>query len=153
MPFFKTGSYLWKRFRIHYLTDELLKKAEFEVDQPPATCIMIRRTAINRVGSMDISYKLLWDDVDWCYRMRNLGKFYYLSNAEVVHYHGVSQRRCDPKERRKEYYYGAARFYQKNHGKFQFFLFKLSVCLITVLEKTIRIVIRVPNGTYMNKKD
>lgn len=139
---FMADSYLWKKYRVHYLTERLLKRGEFEVDQPPATCIMVRRSAIDRVGGMDPLYKLLWDDVDWCYRMRRLGKFYYLPTAEVVHYHGTSQRRCDPEERKKEYYFGATRYFQKNHGKLQLYLFKFLVQLMYFSEKAIRVFAR-----------
>ena len=141
--FFQEGSYLWKKFRVHYLTENLIGQGPFKVDQPPATCVMLRRSVIDKVGGMDTDYGLLWDDVDWCYRMKREGKFYYLPTAEVVHYHGVSQKKHGSKKRKDDYYSGAVRFFRKNHSKFQLYLFKFLVCLMNFLERVTRVIVSI----------
>ena len=38
------------------------------VDQPMASCFLIRRAALDQVGLMDEGFPIFFNDVDWCYR-------------------------------------------------------------------------------------
>lgn len=44
-----------------------------EVDQLPGACLMVRLSTVREVGLMDPDYFIWWEDVDWCYRMRQAG--------------------------------------------------------------------------------
>jgi GT2 family glycosyltransferase len=51
--------------------------------------MMVRRSAMEKVGMMDERYFLYFEDVDWCRRFWQNGyEIYYLGqSAELVHYH------------------------------------------------------------------
>ncbi len=59
------------------------------VDWVLGACMMVRRSAMERVGLMDERFFLYFEDVDWCRRFWDGGfPVYYLgASAELVHYH------------------------------------------------------------------
>lgn len=55
-------------------------------DYVPACTLMVRREAIDRVGLMDTSCFMYWDDIDWAARMRETGyRIVALRDAKVWH--------------------------------------------------------------------
>lgn len=57
-----------------------------EVDWVLGAAMMVRREAVENVGMMDERFFLYFEDVDWCYRMKqNDLKVYYCADAVVVH--------------------------------------------------------------------
>ncbi len=59
------------------------------VDWLLGACLMVRRSAIDKVGLLDERFFLYFEDVDWCRRFWAAGyQVYYLgATAEIVHYH------------------------------------------------------------------
>ena len=65
-----------------------------EVDFIKASCLLVRRRAVEEVGPADESFFLFSEEVDWCYRFRRAGwKVVFFPGAEVVHVGGASWRR------------------------------------------------------------
>ncbi len=59
-----------------------------EVDWVLGACMLVRRKALEDVGSMDERFFLYFEDVDWCYRMKKGGwKVCYFPYAEMIHQH------------------------------------------------------------------
>jgi len=57
-----------------------------EVDWLLGACMFVRRSAVEAVGLMDERFFLYFEDVDWCYRMKQEGwKVFYHPGAVVVH--------------------------------------------------------------------
>jgi len=70
-------------------TDELVP--EYDVQQIPGGCIMVRREVIDRVGMMDEQFVLFFEDVDWCYRIREGGwKLRIINTVSMIHLGGRS---------------------------------------------------------------
>lgn len=59
------------------------------VDWLLGACMMVRRSAIEKVGLLDERFFLYFEDVDWCRRFWEAGHaVWYLGGiAEIVHYH------------------------------------------------------------------
>lgn len=58
------------------------------VDWVLGACMMVRRSAVDRIGLMDERYFMYFEDVDWCRRFWNAGwKVVYLAPTSIVHYH------------------------------------------------------------------
>lgn len=58
------------------------------VDWALGACLLVRFSAIERVGLFDERYFLYFEDVDWCRRFWEAGfAVYYLPEATLVHYH------------------------------------------------------------------
>ena len=67
-----------------------------EVDQPPASCFMVRRGVVDDVGPLDEKMFLFYSDVDWCRRIRDKGyRIFFTPDASMVHHHGVATKKND----------------------------------------------------------
>jgi GT2 family glycosyltransferase/lipopolysaccharide/colanic/teichoic acid biosynthesis glycosyltransferase len=57
-----------------------------EVDWLLGAAMFVRREAVDNVGMMDERFFLYFEDVDWCYRMKQRGlKVFYLADAVIEH--------------------------------------------------------------------
>jgi len=85
------------------------------VDQPMASCLLIRREALEAVGPMDEEFPIFGNDADWCYRARAAGwSIYFTPHAEIVHHGGASTsqvRRAMLRETER----GLTHFYRKHY--------------------------------------
>lgn len=64
-----------------------------EVDQPMASCLLVRREVVEQVGLMDERFPMFLNDVDLCYRIRAAGwKILFYPEAQVIHHLGQSTR-------------------------------------------------------------
>ena len=83
-----------------------------EVEQPAATCLMLRRQTIEAVGLFDERFSILYNDVDLCIRIRRAGwKIVYLADGEVIHHGSQSTQRASP-ELRLEMYRNILLYYE-----------------------------------------
>src|SRR5512133_3482843 len=84
------------------------------VDWMGSACVMVRRSALDKVGLLDEGYFIYGDETDLQYRLKKAGwDVYYLPEATTVHYGGRSMNRWG---RRKMVYRRKLIFYQKNYG-------------------------------------
>jgi GT2 family glycosyltransferase len=59
-----------------------------EVDWLIGACLAVRRNAIVDVGVLDEGYRMYYEDVDWCSRMKGGGwRVYYVPDATVMHHY------------------------------------------------------------------
>ncbi len=64
-----------------------------EVDQPMASCLLIRRETWDALGGFDESFPMFFNDVDFCYRLRKAGgMIVYLPQTVCAHRSGGSVR-------------------------------------------------------------
>lgn len=62
-----------------------------EVDQPEGAALLLRRQVIEEVGTLDEGFFMLFEEVDWCYRIKQSGwEIWFDPNARVVHHYGQS---------------------------------------------------------------
>jgi len=55
--------------------------------------------ALKKVGFLNEKYFMYFEDLDYCRNLKSAGlKVYYLSEAEVIHYHGVSGKNVASQE-------------------------------------------------------
>lgn len=63
-------------------------ESEREVDWMLGACLMVRKEAITDVGLMDERFFMYFEDVDWCYRMKQHGwRVIYVADAPMRHVH------------------------------------------------------------------
>ena len=64
---------------------------ERQVDQPEGACLMIKRAVLEQVGTLDEGFFMLFEEVDWCYRVKKAGwEIWFTPRAQVVHHYGQS---------------------------------------------------------------
>ena len=81
------------RFSRAYTMDGWDRTSEREVDWVSGSCMLVRRSALERVGAFDPTFFMYAEDADLCTRMREAGYGVLFTPAmEVVHDHGLSTR-------------------------------------------------------------
>jgi len=74
-----------KPLREHLMTDYDHEEVR-EVDWVTGACMLARREAIEKVGLMDERFFLYFEDIDWCYRMKNQGwSVFYVPQSVMIH--------------------------------------------------------------------
>ncbi len=62
-----------------------------EVDQPEGACLLMRRSVIDEVGMLDEGFFMLFEEVDWCYRIKQAGwRIWFIPESKVIHHYGQS---------------------------------------------------------------
>ena len=87
----------------------------FEVDWVSGACLMIRRACIERVGRLDETFFMYWEDADLCRRVKQSGSgVWCVPDSRVVHAEGGS--RCGwPPAQVRHFHRSAYRYYAKHH--------------------------------------
>jgi GT2 family glycosyltransferase len=107
----RIGERLWDGYPSHIDVDD---KQPMPVGWLSSACLLLRRTALDKVGLLDEEYFIYGDEADLQYRLQQEGwQVYYLPYASTIHYGGRSMDRW---RRRKMVYRGKMLFYKKNYG-------------------------------------
>lgn len=87
---FPPGSAFGAQFR-HYKMLDWNHDDERQVDQPEGACLMIKREVLDQVGNLDEGYFMLFEEVDWCFRVKKAGwEIWFTPTAQIVHHYGQS---------------------------------------------------------------
>ncbi len=113
-----------------------------EVDEISGAAMLIRRSVIDQVGSLDEGFTWGYEDVDFCLRARRAGwRVHYVPAARVVHQWGGSQRLA-PAPTILKAIAGRRRYFQKHYGRLTASL----VMVATVVSHVVRLLIFTAGG-------
>ena len=107
---------------------------EAAVDVISGACLMIKRAIFEKAGFFNTDYFMYSEDVDLCWRVKNLGwKAYYVGHATVVHHGGQStlyrpDRRFPTVMMREARY----RFLTCSRGRLYGYGYRLSIALVAI---------------------
>jgi len=98
-----------------------------EVEHLNGSCITVRDETAKQVGLLDEDYFLIFEEADWCYRIRKAGwKIYYFPKASIIHYWGQSSNLLV--DRGLINTYKSQRiFFRKHYGRFSALVLTLIV--------------------------
>jgi GT2 family glycosyltransferase len=114
----------------------------FEVEQPAAAALAVRREAFLGVGGFDERFVPAWfEDVDLCARLRRVGPILYWPASRFVHRGGAAAAALGYDQFLPIYYRNAIRFWRKHHGVWAALAYRALVCMGMVLR-----VLAVPLG-------
>ncbi len=100
------------------------------VDWLGSACLMVRRSALDKVGLLDEGYFIYGDEADLQYRLKKAGwEVHFLPEAHTIHFGGRSMNRWS---RRKMVYRGKLLFYQKHYGILQTFGLRLMLGILSI---------------------
>ena len=98
------------RYNLTYLDED----ETYEVDCLVGAFMMVRSAVVDQIGSLDETFFMYGEDIDWCYRIKAAGwKIVYYSDAKIIHYKGASS-----KQKNKliyEFYKAMYIFYNKHY--------------------------------------
>jgi GT2 family glycosyltransferase len=64
------------------------------VDQPMASCLLVKRAVFEKVGMFDEAYPMFFNDVDWCKRASDAGfSVWYTPEVKVGHLGGATVKK------------------------------------------------------------
>jgi len=83
--------------------------------QPMASALLIKRFCWDTVGPLDEQFPVLFNDVDWCYRLykHTNYKIYLCPDAQAIHHEGASVNRLGFRKN-IEFFKGLTKFYLKH---------------------------------------
>ena len=77
------------RYNLTHLNPDMA----YEVEAISGSCMFIRRAALEEVGTLDETFFMYGEDLDWCYRFgKSNWKVYYTPETSIVHYKGESSK-------------------------------------------------------------
>ena len=77
-----------RKLLAHYQMFDWDHRANQPVDWLLGACLIVRRSALNKVGLLDERYFLYVEDTDWCRRFWQAGwQVFYIAEVEFVHFH------------------------------------------------------------------
>lgn len=78
--------------------------------------VVVRRSAIERVGLLDPQFFMYAEDLDWCYRFRQAGeKIVFFADASAIHFGGASSSQA-PLRFYLELSRANCQYWRKHHG-------------------------------------
>lgn len=82
------------KWRMRYFDYDIIS----EIDQPMASCLLVRSKAIEQIGDFDENFPMFYNDVDFCFRLKSGGwKIVYFPDASVIHHRGASTKKVRTK--------------------------------------------------------
>lgn len=139
------GSRIFDQYYIGYKSPDLVQ----EVDACAGAFMMVRKSAMDKVGLFDEDFFFYGEDLDWCWRFKEAGyKIMYTPVTKIVHYKGASSgikessrdvtraTRESKKRALKESTRAMRLFYQKHYkDKYPFFINWLVMFTIKIVEQ------------------
>lgn len=102
-----------------------------DVEQPPAACLLVRRSVLDELGPFDENLWLFYNDVDLSKRWAKAGwRTRFLAGARVVHHVGASTRQFGGFL--AEWHRNRLVYYRKHHGRVAGWWLKACVALSLV---------------------
>jgi N-acetylglucosaminyl-diphospho-decaprenol L-rhamnosyltransferase len=106
----------------------------FEVEQPAAAALAVRRELFLRLGGFDERFAPAWfEDVDLCARLRREGSILYWPASLFAHEGGGAAAALGYDRFLPIYYRNAIRFWRKHHGVWAALLYRALLCMGMVL--------------------
>lgn len=100
-----------------------------EVDNIGGTCFMFKRAVLEKVGLLDESFFLYFEDFDYCQRAKEAGyRIFYFPGAQILHHFGESSKQ-NYIHSTSLYFNSMKRYYLKHFYSRHSILFNLMVLL------------------------
>jgi GT2 family glycosyltransferase len=96
-----------------------------DVEQLMGAALMVRRSAIEQVGMMDERFFMYYEEVDFCYRLKQRGwRIVFVPEATITHLGGRSAGQV-PAARRVMRFASMFAFFRKHRGRFEAAMFSI----------------------------
>jgi GT2 family glycosyltransferase len=142
---------LGENFRARQQFETQDSSLAYDVDWVGGACLLIRRSTMEQVGALDERFFMYSEELDWCYRTKQLGwKICYLPGAQVVHLSGQSSRR-DSQRMKAELYKSKLLFFCKHYGRQRAILLTVSLHLVFYTRGLVALFVALPRVSQVSK--
>lgn len=118
---------LWPGLLNKYLTKDFDYDHESVVDQVMGAAILTPKIIYERLGGLDIKFKIWFEDVDYCYRLRTVGlETRYYPLVGIVHSGGQSFMQASSGVNQRQFI-NSLLYYGRKH--FKFWQYLILLCL------------------------
>lgn len=112
-----------------YRMDSWDKDLPRAVDIIQGDCLLLRKTALDQVGTLDESFFIYSEDVDICRRLQQASwEIYWVPQAQLIHHGGQSTRQVAA-EMFLKLHQGKTMYFRKHHGKQAAFGYKILLAI------------------------
>jgi GT2 family glycosyltransferase len=120
---------LFLRNNKNYNYSDVDENQEMEVDSVVGAFLLIRKSAMDKIGPLDESFFMYGEDLDWCWRCKEAGfKVWYYPKIFITHYKGESSKKV-PFQALKWFHDSMWIFYRKHYSGRYLFIFNWLVWL------------------------
>jgi N-acetylglucosaminyl-diphospho-decaprenol L-rhamnosyltransferase len=88
-----------------------------DVDQPPGSCLLVRRADFDAVGGFDEGFYYWYEDVDLCRRLRDRGRIAYVHDAPFEHLGSATFAGWGSPARVRSWYRGVFRYFDRHRPR------------------------------------
>lgn len=100
-----------------YLLSYWDHKSTRDVELLSGSCLMTRSEIVHKGGKMDEDFFFFGEDIDWCFRIREIGwNIYLYPESKIIHYGGESYRK-EKELIHFHYYENMSKFFLKHYGR------------------------------------
>ena len=111
-----------------------------DVDQIMGAAMMVRKSVIEEIGPLDTDFFMYFEEVDWCYRIKQAGwRIVFLPDAVITHLGGRSSSQVPLK--RIMMLTSLLAFFRKHRGKFTACIFAVTFKTALILRNICHLVI------------
>ncbi len=111
-----------------------------DVDQIMGAAMMVRNSVIEEVGRLDADFFMYFEEVDWCYRIKQTGRrIVFLPDAVITHLGGRSSSQAPLK--RIMMLTSLLAFFRKHRGAFATCIFTIAFKFALILRNVCHLVI------------
>jgi GT2 family glycosyltransferase len=121
-----------KLFPDQFSTDAIT--APKSVDKVSGACMLVKQEVYEQIGGLDANFFFYSEEVDWCYRIKQMGwQVWFVPMAAVVHLGGQSSKKV-PYQQVVWFHEGYLRFYRKHYSFVHYMLHSLAMRLATLVK-------------------
>lgn len=89
---------------------------EQDMEQPPGTFLLTRKSVIDRIGGFDEQFPIFFNDVDWCKRVIDAGWRIVFTPAVYIYHHKSASVKKQLAKSLTDAFYMRKRYYKKHFG-------------------------------------
>jgi GT2 family glycosyltransferase len=138
-PFPTISGELWRLFHLDriyvhgvYAMEKWNREDNKEVDYLQGASLVLRKEALDQVGTLDEDYFMYSEELDLCYRMTRAGwKMFWTPRSKITHYGGQSTKQVAEKMF-LELYRSKILFFRKNHPE-NLLQYKISLIAASII--------------------
>jgi len=113
---------LFRRQHRQYMMKDFSFDRQADIDQLMGAAMMVRRSVVDEVGPLDADFFMYYEDVDWCYRIKQAGwRIVFVPEAVITHLGGRSSAQAPLK--RIMMLKSLLAFFRKHRGRLPMLLF------------------------------